>query len=110
MLKRLAIVAVILVAAFCSWWFNRANLIIRGETPVFDIMWGSGPEHEHQIVTLHKGEEFAVYACIDDKSYYGYEIRLPSGRTGYVLKGDTEITQKSFVFPSYSQPIVWNCF
>ena len=109
MLKRLAIIAIALVGAFSLWWFNRANLIIRGETQVFEIMPG-GPEHEHQIATLHPGEEFTVYACIDDKSYYGYEIRLPSGRTGYVLKGDTEITQKPFVFPPYSQPIVWNCF
>ncbi|HEY2008453.1 MAG TPA: hypothetical protein VGH23_05665 [Rhizomicrobium sp.] len=111
MLKWPVVTAIALVAVFCSWWFSfsRANLVIHGETQAFDSMPG-GPERERQIATLRAGEKFVVYACIDDKSYYGYEIRLPNGGAAYVLKGDTEITQKSFVFPPYSQPIVWNCF
>jgi hypothetical protein len=109
MLKRLAAASIFLIAAVSAWLLHRADLIIRGDMPVFESMPG-GPEPEHQIALLHAGQKFAIAACIDDKSYYGYEIKLRNGRTGYVLKGNTEVEQKSFLFPPYFQPIVWNCF
>jgi hypothetical protein len=109
MLNRLTAIAVFLIAATAVWLLHRADLIIRGETPVFESMPG-GPEPEHQIALLRVGERFTVDACLDDKSFYGYQIKLRNGRTGYVLKGNTEIAQKSFLLPPYSQPIVWNCF
>jgi hypothetical protein len=109
MSKRLAATAIFVIAVLSVWLLHRADLIIHGETPVFEAMPG-GSEPKHQIALLHSGQKFTIDACIDDKSYYGYEIKFRNGRTGYVLKGNTEITQKSFLLPPYSQPIVWNCF
>ena len=102
------VAAILLVVAVSIGLLHRADLLIHGDTPVFEAMPG-GPQREHQIASLHAGARLTVYACIDNKSFVGYEIKLHDGRTGYVLVGNAEVEKKSFLFPPYSQPIVWNC-
>ena len=103
-----AVTAIILVTVFSIGLLHRADLLIHADTPVFENMPG-GPQREGQIATLRAGERLTVYACIDNKSFAGYEIRLRCGRLVDVISGNAEIEKKSFIFPPYSQPIVLNC-
>jgi hypothetical protein len=66
------------------------------------------PASARAIAVLEKGERVDVLSCTDLKHYMVPEVRLPDGRTGFVLGGNFELVRKS---PSLHlhKPLVFSC-
>ncbi|WP_439535379.1 hypothetical protein [Methyloversatilis sp.] len=66
------------------------------------------PATTRTVAVLEIGARVVVLSCEDLKHFFAPEVRLPDGRTGFVMGGQFELTKKT---PSltFDQPIVFSC-
>jgi len=85
---------------------EKADLLVDGNTmvwaqPDFDV------ERDTPIAALHKGEVIHIEECLDMKTDFVYQVKLPDGRLGYVSPGEYRL-KISHAWEA-SGPLVSNC-
>lgn len=99
-------IVILIVGAVFLAVAEKADLLIDGET----MMWGRpnfNPTQDRVTAVLHKGDVLHITKCLDMKTDFVYQVRLPNGQYGYVSPGEYRLE----VFPVWRSggTVVSNC-
>jgi hypothetical protein len=93
--RRLALVLGAAFVILAAWLITahpglEMTMTARNGTKV----WSDAGDHGALIKTLAAGEKLAVARCVDSKSFFDYQVRLPDGRLGYVDVNNIDVEMK----------------
>ena len=88
----LSLTVILLLVTVGVWWFvhRDPHLVLATSQPT-DLLENPSPKDyalPNQVITvLEKGTWLKVVQVIYGKDYVAYKVRLPDGRSGYIIGG-----------------------
>jgi hypothetical protein len=89
---------------------EQISLRSQADTPVLSPFQGKGVER-NVVSIIRPGEKVEVIGCESTKSSVEIEVRLSSGRSGFVVDGDYLLERKKVSLSSLARPysMVFSC-
>jgi hypothetical protein len=108
--RRIAIALVLALVILASWVFLsnpglEMTIVANRGTQVWSDVGGHGVV----IKTLTMGERLVVVRCVDSKSFFDYQVRLPDGRQGYADVNNIQVEMKKPAYLFWIQDPVDTC-